>query len=333
MTTTTSALPPVTEAQKAEILNAPRTTEAHRALMEAVPAMSMLQVGGPGGNAPLPTGFTVAAWNLERCIDPEASAALLKAQGVSVVLLSEMDNGMARTAQRDTTAAMAEALGMHYAFGVEFFEMGLGGETERPFCTDDFNRLGWHGNAVLCSAPFRALKLIRLDDHGHWFIGGSDSDPGQPRIGGRMAIACVVEADFGPLCLVSTHLESNSGIGMRHAQFQVLLDAVEDFAPGMPVLIGGDLNTGNKLAPDWDWRKETLFEMARERGYDWSMTPEGITTRSSRLTPHRTRKMKLDWFCTRGLSGQGRLLTAETPEGVPLSDHECIVAERVSLSG
>ncbi|WP_233416984.1 endonuclease/exonuclease/phosphatase family protein [Halovulum marinum] len=329
MTPTTPELPPVTDAQKAAILSAPRTAEAHRRLMAGLPALHRIQTGGRGGDAPLRAGFTAAAWNLERGLFPEASAALLAAQGVDAVLLSEMDNGMARTGQRDTTAAMAQALGMHFAYGVEFFELGLGGITERALCREQVNRLGWHGNAILSRAPFRKLALIRLDDDGRWFAPQDGADPGQPRIGGRMALAAVVEAAFGPLCLVSTHLESSSGAELRAAQFDRLLRAVDAFAPGLPVLIGGDLNTGNQLPPDWDWRREDLFAMAEERGYGWALTPAGITTRSSLITPHRTRRMKLDWFCTKGLAGTGRIVVAEDAHGTPLSDHECIVAEAI----
>lgn len=331
MTTPTPELPPVTDAQKADIQAAPRTTEAHRALMAALPAMHQLQTGGPGSHAPLRAGFTVAAWNLERGLFPTQSAALLAAQDADLVLLSEMDNGMARTGQRNTTAEVAAALDMHFAYGVEFFEMGLGGETERRFCTDDFNRLGWHGNAILSRAPFRDLALFRLDDSGHWFVPQRGKvDSGQPRVGGRMAVAAVIEAAFGPFCAVSTHLESNAGTDLRQAQFDLLLQNVARFAPDMPVLIGGDLNTGNQLAPDWDWRKEGLFALAEAQGYSWGATPEGITTRSSLITPHRTRRMKLDWFCMKGLSGHGRLLNAEAPDGTPLSDHECILAEGIA---
>jgi endonuclease/exonuclease/phosphatase family metal-dependent hydrolase len=324
-------LPLVTEDQRAAILAAPRTAEAHGDLLASVPAMNLLEVGGKGGATVLPASFGVAAWNVERCLFPQASADHLLPHNLGVVLLSEMDKGMARTGQKNTTAELAAAMGMHYVYGVEFYELDLGGPTERPYCTDDFNAAGWHGNGILSSVPFTRVQMLRLDERGHWFLTGEDGgsgDPDQPRMGGRMAILAELPTESGPICVVSTHLESATGTELRHAQFEMILDAVEEFAPGMPVLIGGDLNTGNHLPPDYDHRKETLFAMAEERGYAWDLTAEGVTTRNSLITPHDTRRMKLDWFCHRGLTGASRpLLASLDPEERPLSDHECILCD------
>lgn len=320
-------LPPVTSEQRARLMAAPRTAEAHRALMADVQAMNAVQLGGTPSRTTLPAEITVAAWNVERCLFPADTAARLGAVAPDVVLLSEVDHGMARTAQRHTTAEIAEALGMVYAFGVEFHELDLGGATERAYCLDDFNALGWHGNAILSSVPFEAVTLIRLDDHGHWFSADSGADPDQPRLGGRMAIAAIVPTAQGPICVVSTHLESNAGPAHRHAQFEILLTAVEAFAPGLPVLIGGDLNTGNHLPPEFDWRKETLFDLGKSHGYSWDFTAEGMTTRPSLITPHPDRVMKLDWLAGRDLQRLDTgILTSLDPTERPLSDHDCVWA-------
>lgn len=326
-TPTVPVLELVSDALHGQILNLPRNARSHRALMSNIAAMNTLEKGGVARANQLEAQVSTVAWNLERCLFPEASAAHLAEIAPQVVLLSEMDCGMARTEQRNTTAEMAAALGMEYAYGVEFHELDLGGETERVFCKDDFNTRGWHGNAILSAAPMLRVKLIRLDDHGHWFAPEENAaDPGQPRVGGRMAVAAVIAHQNGPICFVSTHLESNADAAHRHGQFERLLAEIETFAPDMPVVIGGDLNTGNHI-PDSDWRAETLFEMARGQGYDWHANAEGMTTRPSLITPHPDRVMKLDWFCCRGLSADefGILPSVET-SGRPLSDHEAVFA-------
>nr|WP_084864238.1 endonuclease/exonuclease/phosphatase family protein [Salibaculum halophilum] len=320
-------LQPLSEAERAEISAAPRTSTAHRALLARLPAMNAVECGGQAGLAHLHRDFTVLAWNLERCLFPLDSAAHVAPKGPQVLLLSEMDHGMARTKQRHTTEDMARALGMAYAFGVEFFEMGLGGATERSFCEDDDNRLGWHGNAILSAVPFEDATMFRLDDHGHWFTPDAGGDAGQPRIGGRNAIAAILPGADGPICFVSTHLESNARADHRATQFDRLMDGVDRFAPDMPVIIGGDLNTGNSAPPGDDWRDEPLFDRAGARGYDWSLTPAGVTTRPSLITPHPARRMKLDWLCARGLTClRNALLPSLDATGTPLSDHDAVLA-------
>jgi len=321
-----AALPPVTQEQRARIQTAPRTSAAHRALLAELPAMNSIQLGGVAQSDILPETNTVAAWNVERCLFPEETAVHLAPIAPQIVLLSEVDQGMARTAQRHTTADMAQALGMAYAYGVEFHELDLGSPTERPYCTDDFNALGWHGNAILSAVPFTKIAMIRLDDHGHWFASDAGAADGQqPRVGGRMALLATVPTQAGPLCVVSTHLESNADAPHRHMQLEKLLNAIDDFAPDMPVLIGGDLNTGNHLPPKFDWREETLFKLAQDRGYGWDFTADGPTTRPSLITPHPDRVMKLDWFASRGLSHQAKgILNSISGGGTPLSDHDCV---------
>jgi len=326
ITDQSAALPPVTQDQRARIQTAPRTAAAHRTLLAELPAMNSVQLGGSAQSDILPEAVTVAAWNVERCLFPEKTAAHLAPIAPQIVLLSEVDHGMARTAQRHTTADVARALGMTYAYGVEFHELDLGGPTERPYCTDDFNALGWHGNAILSAVPFTKAAMIRLDDHGHWFASDAGAaDDQQPRVGGRMALLATVPTQTGPLCVVSTHLESNADAPHRHMQFEKLLNAIDDFAPDMPVLIGGDLNTGNHLPPKFDWRDETLFSLAQDREYGWDFTADGPTTRPSLITPHPDRVMKLDWFASRGLSHQAKgILSSISGGGTPLSDHDCV---------
>ncbi|SFR36399.1 Metal-dependent hydrolase, endonuclease/exonuclease/phosphatase family [Yoonia tamlensis] len=326
ITTQLAELPPITAAEQANIVSAPRTPDAHRALLAQTPAMNAIQQGGTASASLLGSQFTVAAWNVERCLFPEDTAAHLAPVAPDIVLLSEVDHGMARTGQRHTTEVMAARLGMAYAFGVEFHELDLGGATERAYCTDDFNALGWHGNAILSSVPFERTALIRLDDHGHWFASDAKTvDPEQPRLGGRMALLAVVPTGNGPLCVASTHLESNADAAHRHVQMLRLLDAIDAFAPDLPVIIGGDLNTGNHLWPLFDWRDETLFSLAEGRGYAWDFTAPGNSTRPSLISPHPDRVMKLDWLAGRDLKSLDRGVVASTmADGRPLSDHDYV---------
>jgi hypothetical protein len=101
-------LPLVTAAQRRAILAAPRTAQSHRRLLASLPAMNAVQIGGAASALTLPAQVSVAAWNVERGLFPEETAAILARYAPDVVLLSEVDHGMARTGQRHTTEAMAQ---------------------------------------------------------------------------------------------------------------------------------------------------------------------------------------------------------------------------------
>jgi endonuclease/exonuclease/phosphatase family metal-dependent hydrolase len=315
------------QAERDRLAALERTEANHAAALAALECLQRVEVAPATTSAALSFPLTIAAWNLERCYAVEKSAALLATTGAEVALLSEMDNGMARTKQRHTTREVAEALGMTHAYGVEFLELELGGEAELPFCTDDFNRHGFHGNAVLARGLLQAPAMIRLERHGHWFTPETPAG----RIGTRCAIAATVATTEGPLLVVSVHLENRGDAGYRERQVTGLLDAIDALAGAVPVVIGGDLNTG--LADGGDFEKETLFETARARGYERHGGPiDQMSTRASRVSRNPTRAYKLDWFLTRGVEvAESRIVPSVAPDGEVLSDHEMIVATIAGL--
>lgn len=163
ITLTTDRLEAVPKDVFRDFAGSGRSRDLHENLLHSLPTMNAVEVGGePSASAPLAFPFTVAAWNLERCLFPEDSAVHVAATGASVLLVSEMDDGMARTAQRNTTAEVARGLSMHYAYGVEFIELGLGSEVERHMCKDDFNARGLHGNGLMSATPLGQPFIIRL---------------------------------------------------------------------------------------------------------------------------------------------------------------------------
>ncbi len=321
--TTVPALAGAPEEIRAQVATLPRTIEAHDDRMASLPFMNAIETGGSAtATGPLAFPFEVAAWNLERCLFPEATAALLRrATSAPVVLVSEMDSGMARTGQRNTTAELAGHLGMAYAYGVEFLELGLGSETEREFCKDDFNLHGFHGNGLMACVGLTGPFMLRLEGERLWFIDGGD----QPRLGERMAIGAVIETEAGPFVAVSVHLESATTAAYRERQVVGLIAALDEAFPGLPVLIGGDLNTGNHAGGDFE--AEGLFRQAAVRGFSRHGGPlDVMTTRPSLITRWPERAMKLDWFLARGLLvGETRIVSSLDETGRPLSDHDLIV--------
>ncbi len=325
---TTPQLTGLSQTERNQIAELPRNVASHDVRLATLSCMNSVEVGGTAPTEPLGFPFTVAAWNLERCLFPTESAVKIATSRAQVVLLSEMDNGMARTAQAHTTAAVASTLGMVYAYGVEFIELGLGSETELEFCTDNHNRLGFHGNAVLAATPLVQPFLLRLPGQRFWFLSGGD----QSRLGERLAIGAVIQTEAGPVVMVSTHLESNADAAQRETQLCILIDSLEATFPSLPLLIGGDLNTGNHIGGDW--RDETLFAHATRRGFMIHGGPEtAMTTRASQITRWPNRAMKLDWFLTRGLQiAQSQIIASTDKWDKPLSDHDMIVLQISGLN-
>ena len=303
-----------------------RTEANHAAAMASLACLQRVEAPPAGTTDPVAFPITIAAWNLERCYAVEASTALLRQQGVDIVLLSEVDNGMARTGQLHTARDIADGLGMTHAFGVEFLELELGAPVELAFCKDDFNLHGLHGNALLASTTLHAPVMIRLEAHGHWFRPESPAH----RIGTRCAIAAGIMTTDGPLYAVSVHLENAADATYRERQIEGLIDAIDQLAGGAPVIIGGDLNTG--LANGGDYERETLFAHAKARGFERHGGPlDQMTTRPSRLSRALSGPFKLDWFLTRGLVvTESRIVPSLAPDGEVLSDHDMVIA---SISG
>ncbi len=307
------------QAERTRLIDEERTLENHQRLMASLCCMNAVECGSFAANpAPLAFPFVAAAWNLERCLFVEESATKLRGQNSELVLLSEMDCGMARTAQRHTTRDLAAEMQMDYCYGVEFLELGLGSPVEHSFCKDDFNKDGFHGNGLMTTAPTRSVFRLTLPGRAHWFVNEIE----QHRIGERMAIGAIVETVDGPFVAVSTHLESVADGPYRERQMMAIIDAVERLAPGLPILIGGDLNTGNHS--DEGHLSDTLFKAAEARGFTFHGGPaEQMSTRPSLITRWPDRAMKLDWFLSRDLKiSESWLETSLAEDGKPLSDHD-----------
>jgi endonuclease/exonuclease/phosphatase family metal-dependent hydrolase len=299
-----------------ELLELSRTAEPDGALGERLAALLatpfLQNAARSAGAAPrrpwhdsLGEFLRVAMWNIERGYefdwirlafsDPEEF--LLRAEsefaGVSdevraqayalaltdVIVLNEADLGMTRTGYRDVARELAEALGMNYAFGVEFVEVdpvNLGTETlevpddpeaeavlRRAFAPDRARYRGLHGNAVLSRYPIRRARIVPLPVCHDWY---RDEQAGVPplergrrwagervflsrlerelRHGGRMALVtelAVEQLPAGALTVVAVHLESKATPDCRRRQLRAVLEAIREIEG--PLVLAGDFNT------------------------------------------------------------------------------------------
>ena len=320
-TTAVHDLTPVSAAQRALWAAGPAPGASHAELLAGLSLFAEVETGGAAEAPPPPGPLRIAAWNLERCLFPEASAALLRRHGAALTLLTEMDHGCHRTGQAHTTRRLAAALDQRYAFAVEFLELAtMPAPVDYPG-NPDGNVLGFHGNGFASALPFRDPAVIRLDEEADWF---AQPRGGQRRIGTRMAVAAIFRHGDTEFVGCSVHLESDSDFAGRDRQMQTLLAALDRMAGGLPVVIGGDLNT-HVGAGGHDDARELLFETARRQGYDWrAANVAQASTRPSAWSAGAGAR-QLDWFCTRGCEASAPSMTpALGDDGTVLSDHEMI---------
>jgi endonuclease/exonuclease/phosphatase family metal-dependent hydrolase len=333
-------LPRVDTTRRAAMLELPVEPATHAALLAELDFLDVLEVRPPA-RASKPDGreLRVACWNMERGRHLEHAAELLRGTRADLLLLTELDVGMARTGQLHVARELASRLDCGYAYGIEFLELGLGNEHERPELAGLANEVGFHGGAILSPHALRDPLLVRLDRSGRWFDGAF----GERRVGGRMAALAKLEVAGIEVVFASVHLESHGDPLQRADEFALLLDAIEAYAPGAPALIGGDVNTTSLGRRDVEDRAqlarllrenpgrlldpvphEPLFARAEAAGYDWRSC--NALDESTQRKPDGRGGLRLDWFFCRGLEARDpAVVDAVAPgSGLVLSDHELI---------
>ena len=137
--------------------------------------------------AQIPEALGVLMFNMERGVNlPEIQEFLRDCpdiQPFDVILANELDDGCARSGNKNTARELAQAFGLNYAWGLEFIEL-----------VNDENAKGFHGNAVFSRWPIRRAGVIRLPEQYNWYFDR------QKRIGGRLAVFAAVSYTHLDVC-------------------------------------------------------------------------------------------------------------------------------------
>lgn len=237
------------------------------------------------------------AWNIERGIRFESIMRVFKEHPVisrsEILLLTELDYGMARTDNRFVAREIAEGLGFNYVFSPCYINMNKGSGLEVH--TTGENTQALHGNALFSRYPLRNAHLFSLPN------GKDKMRDNEKRLGSQSATIADAELPAGTLRLVSLHLDAHSTQRHRHKQMKLLLDHLDSLRPQIPVLIGGDWNTstynsrravytimgffrrvmmgvGNVIRNHYvhpeRWFERKLFRELEKRGYDYRQLNE-----------------------------------------------------------
>ena len=178
------------------------------------------------------------AWNIERGNVFEGIVEAIKnhegLRNKDVLLLTELDYGMARSKNRFVAQEIAKELGLNYAFAPVYVALQKGSGVESEM--EGENTKSIHGLAMFSKWPMRNAHAIPLPN-------GKDKMWGkEKRLGRLRALFADIEHPLGTFRAVTVHLDAHCSRAHRQMQMRLILDHLETLEP-LPTLIGGDWNT------------------------------------------------------------------------------------------
>ena len=178
------------------------------------------------------------AWNIERGNRFEGIVDALRnhddLKDKDILLLTELDYGMARSGNRFVAQKLAELLSLNYAFAPVYIALQKGSGVEVG--AEGENTKSIHGLAMLSKWPIN-------NSHGVALPNGKDKMWGkEKRLGHLRALIADIEHPSGPFRAVTVHLDAHCSRAHRHRQMKIILDHLDTLAR-LPTLIGGDWNT------------------------------------------------------------------------------------------
>lgn len=182
--------------------------------------------------------ITALAWNIERgCIFQGIVDALRNHDGLKdkdVLLLTELDYGMARSGNRFVAQEIARQFQLNYAFAPVYIALQKGSGVEAEISGENTKSI--HGLAMFSKYPIKNAHAIPLPN-------GKDKMWGkEKRLGYLRALVADIKHPAGTFRAVSVHLDAHCSRAHRHLQMKIILDHL-DTLPQIPVLVGGDWNT------------------------------------------------------------------------------------------
>lgn len=194
----------------------------------------------PGTVRTIPSSDTVKAlaWNIERgCIFQGIIDALTTHNNLNnkdLLLLTELDYGMARSGNRFVAREIAKELKLNYAFAPVYIALQKGSGVESEM--DGENTKSIHGLSTFSLFPIKNAHAVSLPN-------GKDKMWGkEKRLGYLRALVADIDHPAGRFRAVTIHLDAHCSRAHRHLQMKIILDHL-DTLPPLPTILGGDWNT------------------------------------------------------------------------------------------
>lgn len=235
----------------------------------------------------------VATYNVHGCVGMDGQrsetrvADVIAELSADVVGLQEIDRARTRSSSVDQAAVIAERLGWHHHFQLAMQQ-----------------RDGEYGNAIISRFPLTLSRAIELPGIAPWYCRET-----------RAAACVTVQAEFGPVDVINTHL----GLGRRERRLQAqLLTSAEWSGTGKLLILLGDLNSLPWARPLRLLRK-TLRDVR-------VLLP---AARSLRTFPTARPILALDHIFVNAALQPTNVVVHRTPRARLASDHYPLVADLV----
>ncbi|HET9478973.1 MAG TPA: endonuclease/exonuclease/phosphatase family protein, partial [Pyrinomonadaceae bacterium] len=185
--------------------------------------------------------------------------------GAAILGLQEVDRRKKRTGHRNTVKALADELGLHYAWAAP--------PAAKPQDEEET------GVAIMSVYPLSDVRRIVLPHAG----------PNRRR---RVALGATVEIDGRQWRVYSAHAETRLSLKKKMEQYNAILEDLARYPADTPAVVMGDLNTWEPSADDKTIR---LFSKAG------MTTPFGTQSTFRRRIVFVPIELRLDWVWLRGL--------------------------------
>jgi endonuclease/exonuclease/phosphatase family metal-dependent hydrolase len=201
--------------------------------------------------------------------------------GAAILGLQEVDRNRKRTGNKNTARALAEDLGMYYAWAAP------------P--TPKSEKEEQTGVAILSSYPLSQVHRIVLPHEG-------------PQKRRRVALGATIKAGTTHLRVYSVHSENRISVDKKLDQMKAVLADLAHFPNNMPAIILGDFNT---------WESDAVaktIQLFKDEGFDTPIDARPTFSQKILFVPI---DLKLDWIWLRNLQATSHGVDRE----VTLSDH------------
>lgn len=201
--------------------------------------------------------------------------------GAAILGLQEVDRNRKRTGNKNTARALADDLGMYYAWAAP--------PTPRTEKEEET------GVAILSSYPLSQVHRIVLPHEG-------------PQKRRRVALGATIKAGTTHVRVYSVHSENRMAVGKKLEQSKAVLADLAHYPKDMPAIILGDFNTWESSAV------ARTIQLFKDEGFDTPFDARPTFSQKILFVPI---DLKLDWIWLRNLQATNH----GVDRGVTLSDH------------